>query len=128
MTNNKERPKLIFVYNADSGLRNTLLDSAHKIFNPKTYTCKLCDLTFGKFGERKAWKAFKKQAEVEMKFLHADEFETLYKSKFRPAFELPVVLIEEQYELQVLLSSKALEKIDNVKELILKIERHTLTE
>jgi hypothetical protein len=83
---------------------------------------------FQKENINQIWKAFKKQAEVEMKFLHADEFETLYKSKFRPAFELPVVLIEEQYELQVLLSSKALEKIDNVKELILKIERHTLTE
>jgi hypothetical protein len=118
MNNQSEKPKLIFVYNADSGFKNLVVDAAHKIFSPKTYPCKLCDLTYGKFGERKAWKKFRKQAKAEMKFLHADEFESLYKSKFRPAFQLPVVLIEENYELDVLLSSESLDKIQDVKHLI----------
>jgi hypothetical protein len=121
MTNKDEKPKLIFVYNADSGFKNLMIDVAHKIFSPKTYPCKLCDLTYGKLSERKAWKKFRKQANAEMKFLHADEFKALYKSKFRPAFQLPVVLIEEQYDLQVLISQNALNDIDDVETLIDKI-------
>lgn len=122
MTNIKKKPKLIFVYNSDSGLKNTIMDSAHKIFSPKTYPCKLCELTYGKIGEKRLWKKFTNQVNAEMKFLHADEFENLYKSKFRPAFQLPVVLVEEQYELDVLLSSERLMEIENVKQLILVIE------
>jgi hypothetical protein len=118
MTNKDKKPKLIFVYNADSGFKNLMIDAAHKIFSPKTYPCKLCDLTYGKLGERKAWKKFRQQANAEMKFLHADEFEHLYKSKFRPAFQLPVVLVEEEYELDVLLSDRGLDEIDSLKELM----------
>lgn len=118
MSKAEENPKLIFVYNADSGFKNLVVDAAHKIFSPKTYPCKLCDLTYGKLGEKRVWKKYRKQAKAEMKFLHADEFEALYKSKFRPAFELPVVLIEEQYELDVLLSNRKLDEIKNVEELI----------
>jgi hypothetical protein len=122
MTSKAEKPKLIFVYNADSGFKNLMIDVAHKVFSPQTYPCKLCDLTYGKFGERKAWKKFRKRANTEMKFLHADEFKALYKSKFRPAFELPAVLIEKGYELQVFLSNDSLNKLDGVEALILKIE------
>lgn len=121
MTTKSEKPKLIFVYNADSGLKNTLIDSAHKMFSPKSYPCKLCDLTYHALGEKKAWKRYRKNAKAEMKFLHADEFEKLYKSKFRPAFQLPVVLIENQYNLDILISSEGLHKLKSVDELIDKI-------
>ena len=49
-------PTLIFVYNADSGLFNTLTDIAHKTFAPETYSCNLCAITFGTFGMRTEWK------------------------------------------------------------------------
>ena len=39
--------KLIFVYNADSGLVNTLMNIGYKAISPQTYESKLCDLTFG---------------------------------------------------------------------------------
>jgi len=122
MTSKEQKPKLIFVYNADSGFKNLVVDAAHKILSPKTYPCKLCDLTYGKFRENRAWKKFRKQANVDMKFLHADEFENLYKSKFRPAFKLPVVLIEDQYDLQILISDKSLAEIENVDQLIKNIK------
>jgi len=121
---NNIKPKLIFVYNADSGLKNALIDSAHKILSPKTYQCKLCELTYGALKEKKAWKKFRQNSDVEMKFLHADEFNTLYKSKFRPAFELPVVLLENQYELELLLSNKALYDINDIQTLIIRIESY----
>lgn len=124
MKDKSNTPKLIFVYNADSGLKNALIDSAQKILSPKNYQCKLCELTYNAFGERKVWKKFRKNVNVEMKFLHADEFENLYKSKFRPAFELPVVLIENQYELDLLLSNKTLDEIKDAKGLIDRIEKY----
>lgn len=124
MTDTENKPKLIFVYNADSGLKNAIVDSAHKILSPKTYQCKLCELTYGPFKEKKKWKAFRKNTDVDMKFLHADEFEHLYKSKFRPVFDLPVVLIENQYDLDVLISSKGLNGIDSLDNLISKIKRN----
>jgi hypothetical protein len=39
--------KLLFVYNADSGLAAALFDSAHKLLSPQTYACNLCALTHG---------------------------------------------------------------------------------
>lgn len=122
MMENNNKPKIIFVYNADSGLKNAVLDSAHKILSPKTYQCKLCELTYGAFKEKKAWKDFRKSSDIEMKFLHADEFESLYKSKFRPTFELPVVLIENHYNLDVLIGSKTLDEIKDCKSLIHRLE------
>ncbi len=43
---------LVFVYNADSGLFNTVTGMAHKIFSPGTYECNLCALTYSTFGMR----------------------------------------------------------------------------
>ena len=73
--------KLIFVYNADSGVRNALLDSMHKVLSPSTYECNLCDITFGLFSEKVNWKEFRLQFPMEMEFLHRDEFSKGYASK-----------------------------------------------
>ena len=65
---------LIFVYNADSGLFNTLADVAHKIFAPATYACRLCALTHHPLGMRQEWKSFLKELGRPLEFLHRDEF------------------------------------------------------
>ena len=67
--------KLIFVYNATSGKLNALFDIAHKVINPETYECSLCALTHGAFSEKKVWSKFKENTDIEMTFLHKDEFE-----------------------------------------------------
>jgi hypothetical protein len=67
------KPTLVFVYNADSGLFNTLTDIAHKIFAPQTYECNLCAITFGNFGMRDEWKGFLASLPVKLEFLHRDE-------------------------------------------------------
>lgn len=82
--------KLIFIYNADSGLVNTVKDIGHKLFSPQTYDCLLCSLTHGTFRENPEWKTFREHAESEMVFLHRDEFEQQYKVKM----EYPVILQE----------------------------------
>lgn len=67
--------KLIFIYNADSGLFNTVTDIAHKIFSPQTYSCNLCALTHDYFTVRDEWKAFIAGLGVECEFLHRDEMQ-----------------------------------------------------
>ncbi|MBU0498608.1 MAG: hypothetical protein KJ558_05035 [Gammaproteobacteria bacterium] len=64
----KAEAPLLFVYNADSGLFNTLADIGHKIFSPGTYQCDLCALTHGYFQERIEWRAFVESLGVECRF------------------------------------------------------------
>ncbi|MHB8622860.1 MAG: hypothetical protein ACYC9J_03355 [Sulfuricaulis sp.] len=72
------KPTLVFVYNADSGLANTLLDICHKIVSPQTYNCNLCVLTHATINMRREWKDFVAQLEVFVEFLHRDELSRQY--------------------------------------------------
>lgn len=89
--------KLIFVYNATSGKLNSLLDSAHKIASPGTYECRLCHLTFGVFKENELWARFRESltntnTSLQLEFLHKDEFEKQYWSKWLPKYSYPIIL------------------------------------
>jgi len=74
--NNK--PTLIFVYNADTGLFNTLTDMAHKALSPSTYACNLCRITYSNFGMRKEWEEFVKSLDRKIEFIHRNELEEQY--------------------------------------------------
>ena len=115
---NNHRVRLIFIYNANSGLKNALLDAAHKAISPNTYQCNLCDLTFGVFKEKKAWKNFREEKKWDMEFLHKDEYKTKYASKFGHKFEFPIVLIAVNDQLQVFISTTELNELENMEALI----------
>ena len=115
--------KLIFVYNADSGFMNTLMDIGHKALSPDTYQCNLCGLTFGIVGEHKQWKQFREESNVEMKFLHRDEFEREYNREFK----YPVILQEKEAGLQIAISQTDLEKIPNLDRLIERVQEISAT-
>ena len=124
--NNSKPQKLIFIYNADSGIRNMILDSAHKIFSPSTYACSLCDITFGSFTENSIWKKFRKEIDLQMEFLHKDEFTKTYKSKFKPKFSFPIVLTESNNGFEVLVKTEELNEMNNATELINTIKERSL--
>lgn len=109
--------KLIFVYNADSGLVNTLMDIGHKAISPQTYECNLCDLTFGMFVEHKKWKEFRKQSNIDMEFLHRDEFEQRYGQKF----DYPLIL-KQGDKLSVMIPQAKLNQIQTLDELISQVK------
>ena len=109
--------KLIFVYNADSGLMNTLMDIGHKAISPQTYDCNLCGLTFGLISEHKQWKQFREASATEMEFLHRDEFE----QKFDRKFEYPVILKQDE-DLSVMIPKTELNKIKTLDELIRQVQ------
>lgn len=114
----EDHKKLLFVYNADSGIRNAILDSAHKFLSPDTYDCNLCDITFGIFSENKKWKEFRESSELEMEFLHRDEYRKQYASKFGPKFTFPIVLFDDGRELSVLLGTDRINQLESAEELI----------
>ncbi|GGG53947.1 hypothetical protein [Hymenobacter glacieicola] len=70
--------ELLFVYNADSGVVNGLLDSLHKALSPATYACSLCALTYGATSMRPQWREFLKSLPVHPTFLHRDELARRY--------------------------------------------------
>lgn len=70
--------KLIFVYNADSGILNSLKDWVHKIISPETYPCSLCALTYDNLGMRRPWREFINELGYDVEFLHRDELGEQY--------------------------------------------------
>ncbi|HEX8459577.1 MAG TPA: hypothetical protein VF656_19950 [Pyrinomonadaceae bacterium] len=72
------KPTLVFVYNAESGLFNTLGDVAHKILSPETYACNLCALTHTAFRVRREWTEFLESLDARTEFLHANELRERY--------------------------------------------------
>lgn len=72
------QPELLFVYNADAGLLNGVLDTLHKTFAPATYACSLCAVTYGAASMRPQWRAFLKHLPARTQFLHRDELARQY--------------------------------------------------
>ena len=107
--------KLVFVYNADSGLFNTVTDIAHKIISPKTYSCNLCALTHGYFSIRDSWVKFLQQLDVECEFLHRDELFNKYAIENS---ELPVIYENTDGELKVWITKEKIEQFNSVDELM----------
>ena len=114
--------KLIFVYNANSGVVNSWIDMAHKIVNPSTYECHLCELTHGNFREKRLWTLFKKECKVPLDFCHKDEFLKSYKSKWLPKYDFPIILGVDDQGLKSLVTSQELDKIKSVEALIERIK------
>ena len=88
---------ILFSYNANSDTGSKLFDFAHKIISLSIYDCALCSLTFGSFIENKQWKAFRESLLAKgykLQFLHEDEFQKSYKSKFGHAFTYPIIVAE----------------------------------
>lgn len=113
--------ELIFVYNAKSDNVNMLIDYAHKIISPSTYSCNLCKLTHTNFGERKEWKEFIRHSSVKLEFYHIDEFEEI----FNESFKYPIILKKVSDGFEILLNSKMITKLRNVNDLINVIREHT---
>lgn len=112
-------PALVFVYNADSGVFNTLADAAHKIFSPRTYACNLCALTHTSVRMRGEWRQFLDGLGRPLEFLHADELEARYGLK---GVGLPAVFTKEGGGLTALAgagSINACRTLDELKRLII---------
>ncbi len=112
-------PALVFVYNADSGVFNTLADAAHKIFSPRTYACNLCALTHTAVRMRGEWKQFLEGLGRPLEFLHADELAARYGLK---GVGLPAIFTRDGAGLKLLAgadSINACRTLDDLERLVL---------
>jgi len=105
---------LIFVYNADSNLFSKVTDFAHKIISPKTYSCNLCAITYDNFGMKKEWSEFIKSIDLNLKFLHKDEFLLQYK---QAESEFPAIFISRAGVLELLITSDAINACHSIEDL-----------
>lgn len=109
---------LVFVYNADSGLFNTITDIAHKVISPATYSCQLCSLTHSYFTIKKDWTNFLEGLDAELEFLHRDELQAKYGMS---DVSLPVILLNRDNRQTIWISTDeiaACPDIDTLKALI----------
>ena len=105
--------ELIFVYNADSGIANTIKDIGTKLFAPQNYDCLLCSLTHGTFRENPQWKSFRNNSSIDMLFYHRDEFE----ERFGTHFDYPVIL-KKNGPLEVVVSKEQMAEFESLNDLI----------
>ncbi len=117
--------KLLFIYNANSGRVNATLDVLHKTFSPATYNCSLCRVTHGILEENETWKSFRKSSDLNMEFLHIDEFQKQYKSKFGHKFSFPIILAATQNGLEVFIAPAELNTLQSPEELIELVKERT---
>ena len=103
--------KLVFVYNADSGLFNTVADIAHKVLSPKTYPCQLCALTHSLFSVRDEWTGFLEKLNAECEFLHRDEFEKRHGIN---GAALPTIFSKEDNKLTVFMSRYEINRCEDL--------------
>ncbi|HEX8852674.1 MAG TPA: hypothetical protein VF754_04260 [Pyrinomonadaceae bacterium] len=107
-------PTLVFVYNADSGVFNTLTDIVHKIFSPQTYPCRLCAITHSATGMRREWRRFLDSLARPLEFLHADELRVRYGVKGVP---LPAIFESSGDGLKILAAADSINACRTIEEL-----------
>lgn len=109
-------PRLILVYNADSGLLNMAKDALHKLIRPATYPCSLCALTYGPVMMRRDWRRFLAGVPLAKVFHHRDDFAAAFPG-LRAA--LPAILLETAgAPPQVLISAEELNALADLPALI----------
>lgn len=109
---------LVFVYNADSGLANALLDTGRRVLSPQSYPCSLCKVTYGPFGMKTEWKQFIQSLPCTVEFLHKDELPQAYSAV---CLEFPCVLLNDTQSTRVVLSAadfKHIKDLESLKKLI----------
>lgn len=103
--------KLIFIYNANHGMFAGISGAVTKVLAPKNQDCNLCQATHGVISIKNDWKDYLDSLPNEKIFLHKDELDGEYEKLKN--YPLPVILSEENNQIEVLVSK---EELDNIKE------------
>ncbi len=119
-------PRLLLVYNADSGLINALMHAVHKQLFPASYPCSLCAITYGAVSMRGEWKRFLESLPMEVVFHHKDDFSEAYPAMAEGAIDevaLPAILtVMPGDRPKVLISSTELDAMADTVELMERVE------
>ncbi|WP_406660272.1 hypothetical protein V7O66_10500 [Methanolobus sp. ZRKC3] len=107
--------KIVFVYNANSGILNMAADYIHKIVSPSTYNCRLCGLTYDNTGMKNNWKQFIAELKYQSDFLHRDEFLDKY-GEIKD--DLPCAYLETAGKLELFISADEMNLCNTLDELM----------
>jgi hypothetical protein len=113
---NNTMPRLILVYNADSGVLNMVKDAVWKVVRPSTYPCSLCALTYGWVSMHGQWRRFLDGLPHAKVFHHKDDFAVAF-----PGVDvaLPAVLLAQGGGApQLLVSAEELDGLPDLAALI----------
>jgi len=105
----------VFVYNADSGLFNTLMDVGHRLLSPQTYPCNLCAITYSVTGMRREWSRFLRSLTTPFEFLHRDELRERYGIE---GVVLPAVFKRDGEQMIMWVDAEAINSCQNLDDLI----------
>jgi hypothetical protein len=109
------KKQLIFVYNADGGTLNAIMDSAHKLFAPSTYQCSLCAITHGMIAMRGEWKDYMSNLPYQTRFYHRDGFKQEWPGNKEA---LPAIFMcEEDGSLRTVVSAAELNQQSSIAQL-----------
>ena len=103
---------LIFVYNARSGVFNSLFDYFYKMISPSTYECSLCRLTYNNYGQVKALKQFIQSLNIPIYFKYSDHLSEIGLDK---ETKLPIVV---NRDLNVVASAEEINQCQTIDALI----------
>jgi hypothetical protein len=118
---NIAQPRLIIVYNADSGLLNAVKDAVHKIAAPSTYPCSLCALTYGWLSMHGRWRRFLGSLLHTKVFHHRDDFALAFPEL---NISLPAILLTEgRPRPEVLVSAQELDALPDLEALMMLVEK-----
>ena len=116
--------KLIFVYNADTGIFNAMTDTIHKVLSPSTYQCHLCYITFGLTSMQSEWRDFIDDLEFEKAFLHRNEFAEQYPNV---KAELPAVFVTKGDSIEPIMTATEISQCNDLQALIEVIQQKLST-
>lgn len=111
--------KLVFVYNAEAGLVHGIMDSIHKLVSPSTYKCDLCAITYGLTRMKGDWRTWLARSGRSAEFFHRSDFRQAWPNV---DVQLPVILVQENDALRVLVSAAELAHIEDVGQLVAVLE------
>lgn len=107
--------EMVLVYNAWGGIYPGLVDFVRKEIFPKTYPCNLCYQTFGTFSMKEEWRRYIDSLPLQIIQLHKEEFKRRYSPE---DLQLPVILISDSRDVEVLLSAKEINEYKSLQQLI----------
>jgi len=102
-----EHPRLVFVYNAQSGLLNAARDGLHKLLSPATYPCSLCALTYGAVSMKRRWGRYVASLPYPVAFHYRDT--AAARGWWGQEAPLPVLLHIAGASVEVLLGAEAID-------------------
>jgi hypothetical protein len=85
-------PVLHFVYNVDGTPAALLLDFVHRLREPETYPCRLCDVTYGRLLKKGEWRRFVDALPVRSRFHLRAGFQRRFPAQSNEP--LPAIFVE----------------------------------